>query len=1008
MKDPAHHRRVLCSTTRVRRLTAWLGLVLWGVLAQSDLQGGGSGLNTLVVVNQASSNSCELGNYFTEHRNVPPENVLRINWQGGNISWTSNDFATVLLTPLLDLLAERQLTNQADYVVLSMDFPFRTISGSDINSTTTALFYGLKSGGIAVDNSYAGSEAVFDEATPATAPGFSFITTMITGDSLVQAKQLVNQGVVSDSSFPNSPVILAKSSDVARNLRHTLFDNTILNCRVLGFSCTVRTNTDAVWWPARCLGYQTGLAQFNVNTNLLVPGSIADSMTSFGGVIFGPNTQTNLLAFIEAGAAGAYGTVAEPYTDIEKFPNPQVYFYQVRGFSLAESYYQSVNTPYLGLMVGEPLAAPFAKTGSGMWSTNLTGSVISNTATLSVQFTAADPSHPLQQVDLFIDGKYFDTVTNIPPSPGNVLTAGLNGYPVTYAVGTNESVGSIAAGLTAAINAPSVTNATLMRAFTHGDRIELQSLAEDPMASPFFVADSASPEGATYQVSSLPDSFPPRMIPIGLTPMGRFAMDVEMPSTMPYVIYAATNLTDWQPILTNSVPGLLRFEDIDSTNYSSRFYSVGGPNASQPPQLSHPLVDGVGAFRMQVTSVAGLPCAVEATTNFLDWEPVLTNQGGGTIEFVDPNAPDIGYRWYRAAVLPPPSPSYSTMTASNGTALVRIEGATRPFVVEVGTTNGGSWTPLLTNFNIGGIQLTADSQSGSASERSTFLRAAQTDFQASTAFGRRQFTVSGNPKAGAWIELTITKTNDQVVTVGVTNTTGTSSVQDLASELYDAINSHPDLQGGDGVVAEDFTSAVSSWFNLRARSAGLKAAAVSVFAMRGSSSLGLIISPAFVQLPLTENLSDLQYRNHLYVTAGRSSLNVSFPLNTTNLIDGWHELTAVAYEGSHVRTQTRRTIPVRIQNTPLSATLSALDLTNNAPVFGTYHIEVAANTNNVATITLYSTGGALDVLTNMSTATFEFSGTNLWGGLHPFYAVVETESGLRYRTKTHWFRLGDE
>jgi hypothetical protein len=74
-------------------------------------------------------------------------------------------------------------------------------------------------------------------------------------------------------------------------------------------------------------------------------------------------------------------------------------------------------------------------------------------------------------------------------------------------------------------------------------------------------------------------------------------------------------------------------------------------------------------------------------------------------------------------------------------------------------------------------------------------------------------------------------------------------------------------------------------------------------------------------------------------------------------------------------------------------------------VQGTYHIQVAANTNTVSLITLYSTGGALGIVTNASTATFEVDGTNLWAGLHPFYAVIETSDELQYRTQTQWVRL---
>src|SRR5690242_3942772 len=94
------------------------GAVLLSCAVVCRLQAGGSGLNTVVVVNQNSSNSCELGNYFCQYRQVPPENMLRINWPGGNTLWTSNDFQTNLVVPLLNMLTARQLTNQVQYVVL--------------------------------------------------------------------------------------------------------------------------------------------------------------------------------------------------------------------------------------------------------------------------------------------------------------------------------------------------------------------------------------------------------------------------------------------------------------------------------------------------------------------------------------------------------------------------------------------------------------------------------------------------------------------------------------------------------------------------------------------------------------------------------------------------------------------------------------------------------------------------------------------------------------------------
>ena len=96
----------------------------------------GSGLNIVVVVNQNSTNSVQLGNYYCEKRNVPPQNLLRINWSGGAITWTKSDFETFLRAPLNSMLSSRRLTNQIDYVLLSMDIPYRVTESLPITSGT--------------------------------------------------------------------------------------------------------------------------------------------------------------------------------------------------------------------------------------------------------------------------------------------------------------------------------------------------------------------------------------------------------------------------------------------------------------------------------------------------------------------------------------------------------------------------------------------------------------------------------------------------------------------------------------------------------------------------------------------------------------------------------------------------------------------------------------------------------------------------------------------------------
>ncbi|MCX6911948.1 MAG: hypothetical protein NT167_02620, partial [Verrucomicrobia bacterium] len=194
------------------------------VFTAGQVWAGGSGLNVIVVVNQNSTNSVQLGNDYCEQRGVPPQNVFRMTgWTGGAIWWSRSDFEARLRNPLLAVLNSRGLTNQADFVLLSMDIPYRvTDSGSD-NSTTSVLYYGFKTNTAAPPcleslptcslpnasfNSYAFSEMPFREASPNTATTNSFLAMMLTDNTLAGAELILSRGVVSDSTFPTQAVYL--------------------------------------------------------------------------------------------------------------------------------------------------------------------------------------------------------------------------------------------------------------------------------------------------------------------------------------------------------------------------------------------------------------------------------------------------------------------------------------------------------------------------------------------------------------------------------------------------------------------------------------------------------------------------------------------------------------------------------------------------------------------------------------------------------------------------------
>ena len=773
------------------RCSSWWWISVLGcTVAAHDLGAAGSGLNVLVVVNSNSANSVELGNYYCERRRVPAQNLVRLGgWTGGNLSWTRSQFQSLLLVPLLEQIQARRLDHQIDFVVLSMDFPYQVTEAGSVNSTTSALFYGFKSDTAvgftgaassslpaAASNSYAFSEANFRDAPPDTAATNAFLAMMITADTLAQAKAVVEQGVAGDGTFPTQTTYLAKTSDTLRNVRYVLFDDAIFDTAVRGGYSLVRTNQDSPGGLTNLLGYQTGLMDFVVQPNTFVPGAMADSLTSFGGVLFTWTGQTSLLAFLDAGAAGSYGTVVEPYPELEKFPSPRDYFYQARGFSLAECYYQSLQSPRQGLLVGEPLSAPFALRASGSWQNLPSGSLLSGTTNLELQLTAGDARHPIQQVDLFLDGAFLQTITNISPTPGNLLTVTLSGRGTNYVVPPNATLQSLAAGLAEAVH--SISGVSEVMASATGDRITLRSV--------------------------------------------------------------------------------------------------------------------------------------------------------------------------------------------------------NPFV-------SGSQLPV-----------TAGSSAGSAPTLTTFVTASRAEFLDSVVFPCGYLSISNVAAAGDWLQLTVIKTSGVAGMASVTNSPPMGQGPFLQS-LMDQVNSNTDLEMPDGVVAQDLTL---NGFTLQGRKAGLASLPIQVF-LAGSSILPY--SPFYLRLDA--NLADVQPRNHLYVTAGVTNLAVSYALDTTALADGYHELTAVAYEGSHVRTQTRFDQLVVIHNTPLSATLSVTPGGTNVALEATLVCSVAVNTNAVASIELFSTGGSVGGVSNQVQATFSVPGALLGAGLHPLYTVVTAANGAQYRTETKWVRL---
>ncbi len=182
------------------------------------------------------------------------------------------------------------------------------------------------------------------------------------GLSVDEALASLRRSVAADGSRPTGTVYIERNGDVRSTTREWAFRGVARRLETLG----VRTVVEQGVLPkerADVAGAVIGIADFNwpASGSRILPGAIVEHLTSFGGVLTKGAGQTPLVEFLRHGAAGASGTVTEPFAIQAKFPTPFVHVFYAEGCTLGESFYQAVSGPYQLLIVGDALCRPWSK-----------------------------------------------------------------------------------------------------------------------------------------------------------------------------------------------------------------------------------------------------------------------------------------------------------------------------------------------------------------------------------------------------------------------------------------------------------------------------------------------------------------------------------------------------------------------------------------------------------------------------------------------------------------------
>ena len=391
----------LSALRRLPGLCCLAATLLASGLAVEPARGGGGPENLFLVVNPTSGDSIAVANAFIASRGLPPINVFMLPWAGDKEATTIGRFRDEIITPILRGIDARRLSTQIDMIVYSSDFPWRidyrealspelaqkdTFPSGSLTGMTM-LFAAVQSGVPAwldpESNHY--YRPLGGDGMPVSTEGFRgwygwgndgrmleaggnryLLSAMLgvtsgRGNTVREVAAGLERAAAADGTRPAGTIYLMTNQDIRTTTRSAAFPATVKALEKLGVKAEIASG-DLPKGRRDVAGLMTGTPSFDwaASGSTILPGAICENLTSFGAIFTPSAGQTPLSEFLRAGAAGSSGTVIEPYSIQAKFPHPGIQVHYCRGASLIEAFYQSVNSPYQLLVVGDPLCQPWA------------------------------------------------------------------------------------------------------------------------------------------------------------------------------------------------------------------------------------------------------------------------------------------------------------------------------------------------------------------------------------------------------------------------------------------------------------------------------------------------------------------------------------------------------------------------------------------------------------------------------------------------------------------------
>jgi len=425
----------------VLRRSALALLAFATVLAVPRALAGGGPRNVLVVVNENSEESLEIGNHYVQARGIPEVNLCRVRTSTA-LTVDKLVYQTDIEGPVMQCISGSGYSDRLDYIVLTRGIPIRaTFPGGNVS--TTALLqaagttmqgkdqeFGPPYGFQYFTNPYSGRREYFAHSKTFTDANGSYqlrIGTMLSGYWSEDAIRLVDRSVASDGAPPTDvpgATFFLQDGVPAADVRNGDFDSAATRIRGRGYQAThllvgqAQPNGEIVASHVNSGSYSSN--DFgSISSCTYPPGALVDVLESYGLVPenFTPGQQAQAPAtwWVTAGATGVHGTVEEPYN--VAFPDGFMLEPYLDGFNLGETFYQGI--PYLywmNMVLGDPLAAPFATKPTVTIQTPAPGATVSGIAPIQGLASTPRPGG-IARLEFFVDD---DLVGVVPGGSGQI------------------------------------------------------------------------------------------------------------------------------------------------------------------------------------------------------------------------------------------------------------------------------------------------------------------------------------------------------------------------------------------------------------------------------------------------------------------------------------------------------------------------------------------------------------------------------------------------------------